>query len=288
MILVADAGATKTSWALLSNDEVHYHQTAGIHSLLHADENIRSVLNEVKSFVANKNLSLQIKSVFFFGAGCENEQSSERLYRLFKPFFPNSSLHFRSDLEAACLAASGNQNSWVFILGTGSNSCIWKDNNMLAQVPSGGFILGDEGSGAFMGKKLLKAWMRNLLPYELQELINHRYQITYNNIIHRLYRSEAPNTYLASFVPFIHEHKNHSFIYQLILTSFHELKKSHEAYLLSKEYSIPYQIAFVGSVAHYFSDELKSVFEPEYSIYKIVHRPIEGLATYFQNQVSPR
>jgi N-acetylglucosamine kinase-like BadF-type ATPase len=286
MILVADAGATKTSWALISNDEVHHLQTAGIHSLLHADETIQSVLNEVKSFVANKNLSLQITSVFFFGAGCQNEQASERLNRLFKPFFPNSSLHFRSDMEAACLAASANQNSWVFILGTGSNSCIWKDNYMVAQVPSGGFILGDEGSGAFMGKKLLKAWMRNQLPNELQNLIHHKYQLTYIDVIHRLYRGDAPNTYLASFVPFIHEHRYHSFIHQLVLTSFDELKKAHEAYLLSKGISIPLQIALVGSVAHYFKDELKSVFEPAYSIYNIVHRPIEGLVVYFQHQVS--
>lgn len=286
MILVADAGATKTSWALISSDEVHHLQTDGIHSLLHADETIQSVLNEVKNFIANKNLSQQIKSVFFFGAGCQNEQASKRLKRLFKPFFPNSSLHFRSDMEAACLAASANQSSWVFILGTGSNSCVWQDNNIVAQVPSGGFILGDEGSGAFMGKRLLKAWIRNQLPNELNELINNKYQLTYNEVIHRLYRSGAPNTYLASFVPFIHEHKYHSFIHQLILTSFHELKKAHEAFLLSKGIFIPSQIVLVGSVAHYFSDELKSVFEPTYSIYKIVHRPIEGLVVYFQHQVS--
>lgn len=286
MILVADAGATKTSWALISNDEVHHLQTAGIHSLLYADQTIQSVLNDVKSFVENKSLSLQIKSVFFFGAGCQNNQSSERLNRLFKPFFPNSSLHFRSDMEAACLAASANQNSWVFILGTGSNSCIWKDNNMVAQVPSGGFILGDEGSGAYMGKKLLKSWMRNQLPDDLQEILNHKHQLTYNDVMNRLYRSDAPNTYLASFVPFIYEHRHHSFIHQLILTSFHELKIAHEAYLLSLEISIPLQIALVGSVAYYFSDELKSVFEPTYSIYNIVHRPIEGLVKYFQHQVS--
>ncbi|MCX7743683.1 MAG: hypothetical protein N2167_03865 [Flavobacteriales bacterium] len=286
MILVADAGATKTSWALLSNDGVYYYQTAGIHALLHSNEAIKKVLNEVKNFVTHKNLPYHVKSVFFFGAGCQNTQASERLYTLFKPDFPNSSLQFRSDLEAACLATSANKDSWVFILGTGSNSCIWKDNNIVAQVPSGGFILGDEGSGAIMGKKLLKAVIRKQLPEDLQRLITNKYQLTYNDVINHLYRTDAPSTYLASFVPFIHENRTHVFLHQLIVTSFQELKTMHKDYLLTSGFSIPSQLCFVGSVAYYFKEELKKIFEPEYSIYRIIHRPIEGLVAYFQHQVS--
>lgn len=286
MILVADAGSTKTSWALISSDGVYHTQTGGIHALLHSDESIRMALKEASSFFAEKDFSTKVKMVYFFGAGCQNNQTSKRLSQLFKPFFVASEFQFRSDMEAACLATSPQRDAWVFILGTGSNSCIWKDKMIQVQVPSGGYILGDEGSGSYLGKKLLKAWMRKKLPDDLQELLSKSFQLTYHDLVNTLYRNDAPNAYLASFVPFIHQHRSHTYFHRLVLEAFAELKQAHEDYLMTTMVSVPSTVCFVGSVAHYFSNELNAVFAPHYSLNRIVHRPIEGLVEYYQHQLS--
>lgn len=286
MILVADAGSTKTSWAIISSDGVCHTQTGGIHALLHSDESIRKVLTEASSFFAEKEFSSKIKTVYFFGAGCQNNQASERLSQLFKPFFVASEFQFRSDMEAACLATSPQRDAWVFILGTGSNSCIWKDKMIQVQVPSGGYILGDEGSGSYLGKKLLKAWMRKKLPDDLLELLSNSFQLTYNDLVNNLYRNDTPNAYLASFVPFIHQHRSQAYIHELILEAFADLKQAHKDYLMTTGASVPNTVSFVGSVAYYFRDELNAVFTPQYSLNCIVHRPIEGLVEYYQHQLS--
>lgn len=286
MILVADAGSTKTSWALISGNDVHYTQTTGVHALIHSNKSIKNVLTDVSNFLAEKQCLSYVKKIYFFGAGVQNNIVSARLLKLFKSFFATSELYFSSDMDAACLATSAQNDAWVFILGTGSNSCVWKDKKIQVQVPSGGYILGDEGSGSQLGKKLLKAWMRKKLPDDLQLLFNNTFQITYNQLVNNLYLNETPNAYLASFVPFIHKHRLHAYIQQLIIETFTELKQAHEAYIITTEKYIPNRVCFVGSISHYFKNELKKVFEPQYFVNSILHRPIEGLVEYFKHQIT--
>lgn len=286
MILVADAGSTKTSWALISGNDVHYAQTKGIHALMHSDESIKNVLTDVSNFLAENESLSYVKMIYFFGAGVQNNHASDRLSKLFNPFFSTAEFHFRSDMEAACLATAAQNDAWVFILGTGSNSCVWKDKKIQIQVPSGGYILGDEGSGSHLGKKLLKAWMRKKLPDDLQLLVNNTFQITYHQLVNNLYMNDAPNAYLASFVPFIHQNRLHEYIQQLIIKTFTELKQAHEDYIITTGGAVPNRVCFVGSVAYYFRNELKKVFEPQYSLNCIVHRPIEGLVEYFKHQIT--
>ncbi len=270
MMLIAEAGGTKTLWALVNDDGlISYHQSSGIHPLIHSDFEIQqSLMDTFKSLQVDK-LSNSILQLYYYGTGCIDIETKTRLQNIFEPLLPKAKMEFFSDLEGACIATGSKKKIWVIICGTGSNSCIWNGKKISFQVPSGGYILGDEGSGAYMGKKLLKDVIRNNLPSELALEFNKMFDLNYEQIIHQLYESSKPNSFLASFVPFMYENKKHPYMKRLVKDSFKELKKTHESYFKKHHIAVPHSIAVYGSVPFVFAPQFDNVFSKHYEIKKI-------------------
>jgi N-acetylglucosamine kinase-like BadF-type ATPase len=269
-MLIAEAGGTKTMWALIKDDGmISNYQSSGIHPLIQSDFEIQqSLMDSFKRLQLDK-LSNNILQLYYYGTGCIDIETKSRLHNIFEPLLPKAKMEFFSDLEGACIATGYKKKIWVIICGTGSNSCIWNGKKITFQVPSGGYILGDEGSGTYMGKKLLKDVIRNNLPSELALKFNKTFNLNYEHIIHQLYESSKPNSFLASFVPFIYENKKHPYMKQLVKDSFKDLKKAHESYFKNHNITLPNTLAVFGSIPFVFVEQFDKVFSKHYIIKKL-------------------
>ena len=267
MFAAAESGSTKTEWFI--DQDAKPINTRGINPFfLQADE-ISSLL-ESSELNPYKD---RIEKIFFFGPGCSYaEQRMIVLQGLAKYFSNAKSIEVGHDLEAAAKSVYDGQDCIAAILGTGSNSCFYDGGEVSQATPSLAFILGDEGSGNHMGKKLLRAFAYQQLPQDLHRALEAEYSLTVKNIMDHVYHmSEPPNTYLASFMPFIVENKDVPIIQEMIHSSFQAFFKNHISnYKNYKE--LP--IHFVGSIAAVLKDELKTVAESfEAKIGNIIQKP---------------
>lgn len=271
MILIADSGSTKTDWVSL--DKSFQTQTKGFNPHVVNSEFISNeLMNTAITGVASK-----VESVYFYGAGASSEPMKNVIRKGLQGVFTIATLHIEHDLLGAARATYNGKPQVSSILGTGSNSC-WHNGTELQQHhPSLGYLLGDEGSGRHLGGKLLRAYLYKQLPQELTEAFLNLYEPEGKDFVTHLYRQELPNRYLASFAPFVFEHKKHPFIKNLILESFTEFAQIH----LSCYQQPNLEYNFIGSIAHYFKEELTEVLEKEnLSMGQVILKPIEGLVEY--------
>jgi N-acetylglucosamine kinase-like BadF-type ATPase len=273
--LIADSGSTKTSWLLTDGPAgAQSFQTSGINPYQRSSEDIyRELLGSLRPGIPGP-----VDELFFYGAGIVNQERGDVVKQALARLFPVANIETHSDLLGASRALFGTKAGIVCIMGTGSNSCLYDGEKIAARVPSLGFILGDECSGAVLGKKLLSDYLRKIMPIELQVLFERQDPVTEDEVLGRVYRTERPNKYLAGFAPFLSKNLSQPYCLNMVKTS---LAEFFERNVLQLPDAARYPIGFVGSVAFAFSTLIEEM-AASYGFSKpfILKDPIVGLKEF--------
>lgn len=277
MIVIADSGSTKTDW-IISSIPTNPNQTfatKGLNPNVHNDATLLAILSGTPQLM---DIADQITQLHFYGAGCGTAINQQRILLLLQQLFAKAQISVKADINGAVFSVCGSKPAIVAILGTGSNSCYTDGENVFANDFSLGFILGDEGSGSYFGKRLLRDYFYQLLPEPLTQSFKETYGLTRDELIERVYQSPAPNEFIASFLPFFAANKTHPYCKYFIEFGLMEFLK---IYILRFENYKNVPVHFVGSVAHVFDEELRRCCE-ELSIIvgQIIKHPIEQLLQY--------
>ncbi|MCX6291921.1 MAG: hypothetical protein NT126_09185 [Bacteroidetes bacterium] len=276
MILIADSGSTKTDWRLVDDEKkIHSFRSAGLNPyFLNIDEIAGIIEKDLLPFAKPE----QIRSIYFYGAGCSPGDKRRIVSDGIKKNYPDANLEMNDDLVAACRALSGKQKAIVCILGTGSNSCLFDGNKMVDQVPSLGFILGDEGSGTDIGKKFLRAYFYRELNAESLKLFEHELKYTREEILHAVYKEPSPNRFIASFSEFVFKHRTLPEMTGIVHESFsgffdRHVCKYHDYRNL--------EVHCTGSIGFHFENIFREVAgEKGIRAGKITRSPMEGLIAF--------
>ncbi|MFI5149643.1 MAG: N-acetylglucosamine kinase [Bacteroidia bacterium] len=278
MILIADSGSTKTEWRLVDKQNHILSSTGqGLNPFFHTPENLNALVgSETKELTANKDLhDLQ---VFFYGSGCGSEQNKARLRQAIQLNFRQASIEVESDLLGAARALWNKKEGITAILGTGMSSCVYNGSEIILQQPSLGYILGDEGSGADLGKNLIRDYLNGDLPSTLKTAMESRFQPGIGDILTKVYREPLPNRFLASFSKFIYQNLKEQYCVDLVSERF---RKFFEQHIIRYPGYKALHISFCGSVAFWFSNILRAVAEEKgIVIDRIVETPMAGLCLY--------
>lgn len=281
MILLADSGSTKTDWCLVDQkNSVTKVRTAGINPFFQSSEEIA---NELATHLVPHLPTAHLDSVYFYGAGCTKEKSPIVAEALKKQFEITRACEVATDMLAAARGLCGHQPGIACIMGTGSNSCAYDGKDITKNVSPLGFILGDEGSGAVLGRTLVGDVLKNQLPKDIVEAFHAEYELSNADIIDHVYRQKFPNRFLASFVPFLAKHIENKAIFDLVKENFRRFLIRNVKQYQGWEH-LP--IGFVGSIAYYFQQPLKEALEAEHmTIGKTIQAPMEGLIAYHTTKV---
>jgi len=276
MILIADSGSTKTDWVLIGNDGqvVGEVTTAGMNPFHQTDEELVSILKGMSLTNAYEEEKI---SLFFYGSGCTPEQIP-RLRELLSQNLPNIWVcDVYSDLMGAAHALCGHQEGIACILGTGANSCLYDGKQIIQNTPALGYILGDEGSGAVLGRKFINALYKGRLPQGLREAFEQKTGLTMSAVIQRVYREPQANRFLASLSLFIGMHLDVLEVRQLVVGNFREFLRHNV-----KPYGRPeLPIGFVGSMAYHYESELREAAQLEgFVVGTVVKSPMSGLIRF--------
>lgn len=274
MILVADSGSSKTAWRGLKPDgEIVQWTGAGINPLHLSNKQIQRVLEETFG-----NMPAQVKEIHFYGAGCVPGEVSKSIGKALSEFFGTPHVSVADDMLAVARGVCGHEEGIACILGTGANSCRYDGVEIVNKIPALGFILGDEGSGAWMGRELLASYFRNELPEDIRGRMESRFDMSRNEVLQEVYRGDRPATYLAGFSKFIFQNKDNRFLHEMVNRGFGLfLEKNVCKY--DDHLHIP--VHFSGSVAFYYSTILRNACtERGITVKNIVEGPIAGLSLF--------
>jgi N-acetylglucosamine kinase-like BadF-type ATPase len=276
MILIVDSGSTKTDWLIVkSNEELNRILTNGINPVFKSAEQIAEVIRSQKQLISYAD---EIRTIYYYGAGCSDDINKLVVKEAIASVFKDASIFVEHDMLGSALSVCKNKPGVVCILGTGSNCCFFDGNNVTPAVHGVGYILGDEGSGSYLGKKLLKAYLYNSLPDDLITSFRSSFVSDRNKIMDSVYRNKNANLYLASFTPFISENISHKFIYNLVEDCIDDFFQTN---VLSYSQSKDYPVHFVGSVAWVFKDIVQKVGNKYHlKLGNIIQKPIDGLLKY--------
>lgn len=279
-ILIADAGSTTVDWALITPDSsvVASYVSEGINALLSSPQTITETLREVDAAIP---FSTEISEVHFYGAGCATPQICDKMKAAISDIWGNAEISVSSDLLGAARSLFMDRKGIACILGTGSNSCLYDGHKIVTQIPSLGYVLGDEGSGAALGKRLVADAFKLHLPDTLREKFLQKYSLSLPGILNKIYSSPSPNKFLASLVPFLSENLWNPYIYSLVLDEFTSFIKRNVA-MYRNAHTI--ELSFTGSIAYHFDKILREAAASQgYSVSSISKSPIEGLIKYHAN-----
>lgn len=279
MILIADCGSTKIDWCLLEKTKVAKQIfTCGINAVMTTEEEIRG---RIKSELIPEldTLASEMRSVFFYGAGCISPEVCGNVAKALKANLPTAeTVEVYSDLVAAARALCGHEPGIACILGTGSNSCLYDGARVADNVSPLGFILGDEGSGAVLGKLFIGDVLKKQMPQEICARFLDEYDLDLLTIIRRVYREPQPNRFLASITPFLSKNIEVPEIHDMVLNAFKAFFRRNIRNYTNYD---SYQINFIGSVAFYFHDVLAEAAEAEgCHLGQVVKSPMPGLIRY--------
>jgi len=274
MLLIAESGSTKTDWKLITPQEQLSFKTIGFNPYHIGEDEIVSYLNqsELLDYVNN------ISEIYFYGSGCSTDENKNIIHRALEKIFNRAEIEVEHDLMAAARAACGRTKGMVAILGTGSNTCIFNGENITHNISALGYILGDEGSGVCMGKELIKSYLNNELPVELNKQFEESYPYRLDSILNKVYKEPLPNEFLAQFTYFIKKHEDNEYIAKLIEECFHEFFKKHVCKY--PDYKI-YELNLIGSIANVFREQLLNVAQIYgVKIGKVIQKPIDELVRF--------
>ncbi|RSK29533.1 N-acetylglucosamine kinase [Hymenobacter metallilatus] len=280
MILIADGGSTKTNWCQLTDTGQRvYFNTEGYNPYFIDTPGIVASMD--------KNLPddlprADVQGVYFYGAGVSGPEKAEVIAAAMREVFPNATrVEITEDLLAAARALLGHSAGFAAILGTGTNSCLYDGEKIIHNVDSLAYFLGDEGSGAYLGKMLLRDYLRGQMPAELLEAMRDDYKAgTREDVLDRLYNQPLPNRYLASFAKFAYDHNNSSYCRQLVVESFQAFFRNLVTHYPNYQ---NYTFNCIGSVGYNFRDALTQVaHENGMEVGKIIRSPIDDLVSYHE------
>ncbi|MCP4460664.1 MAG: hypothetical protein GY816_21975 [Cytophagales bacterium] len=273
MILVADAGGTKTDWRLLNGNQISQFATRGYNPNTHQ---LKDFLDDISPTFLD--IQSAVSKLFFYGASLYPESTDFK--NGISSLYPKAQIEINNDLLGSCRSLSSDQPAFVGILGTGSAGCYYDGNDITNHVPSLGYSLGDEGGGAYLGRKLLNLALRNRLDDHLQLAFDQEFNLTKEEVYVHIYKKDGANAYLASFAHFLFAHKSDPQISELIATG---LKDYLESYFITMDGIHKYPFHFSGSIAYYFGDFIREIgAKLKMNIGRIIQSPISGLALYHQ------
>jgi N-acetylglucosamine kinase-like BadF-type ATPase len=274
-ILIADSGATKCEWCLLHDGKRKKVDTQGISPYFLDAAGIAKVMEtELKPYLAK----WPVDAVYYYGTGCKDPKNQKVVQKAIRQVFPGASTHVTHDLMGAALSLCGDTKGIACILGTGSNSCYFDGRKISKNSPGLGFVLGDEGSGAYLGKKVLQYYLYNTFDEELRYKFDTKYATDVKEILESVYKRPLPNRYLASFTLFLAENRGHYMIENIIEDGLNDFFFQH---LCKYRESWKLPIHFVGGVAYGFRDVVKDLCGTyEFELGRILQKPMDGLIKY--------
>lgn len=275
MTLIADCGSTKTDWVLCNGGNIIARaRTQGLNPTHQESDEIYEILSaelpdEIKSVTPD--------NIYFYGAGCAYDIANNRMRKALEGIFATKQIEINSDLLAAARALCKHEEGIACILGTGSNSCLFDGEKIVENTPSLGYILGDEGSGAHLGRQLLSDCLKHQLPQSLREKFFKQYNLDIATILEKTYHSSLPNRWLAGFTPFLSENKNIPEIKIMLKYCFTQFFQRNT--MVYRRSWLPIHI--IGNVGLNFSDEIRETAESlGLSVGNIEASPMEGLIEY--------
>jgi glucosamine kinase len=277
LILIADSGSTKTEWCLLNGNKKTKVITQGISPYFLTGEQVVEI---IRKELLPKLKKAEPDQVFFYGTGCSNPANVKMIRKSIQTVFSEANVKVDHDLAGAAKALCGDSKGIACILGTGSNSCYYNGKRIVKNSPGLGYVLGDEGSGTYLGKKVIQYYLYNTFDPDLMDRFNAKYQTSITEILDAVYKKPLPNRYLAGFAGFLAENRGHFMIENIIEDGFNDFFFNH-IYKYRESWTLP--IHFVGSIAWGFRDVLKDMCHSyELQLGKILQNPMDGLIKYHQ------
>jgi len=275
MKLIADSGSSKTDWLLLTdNNEEQYIHTKGINPFFLNENEIIGLLQETFSL----SITEQVTEIYFYGAGCIKNTTSKIVETALNSVFQNAKTEVNDDMTGAARALFGKESGIACILGTGANSCLYNGTEIVDKVPALGFILGDEGSGAYLGKELLNSYFKRFFPSDLARKFEEEFQPELGQVLSSVYKEAYPSRYLAKFSFFISKNVAHPFIHNLLYNAFTAFFQKN---IMKYEGYKSQQLAFCGSIAFYYEEVIKKVASSNgLKISSIISTPIQNLGKF--------
>lgn len=282
MIAIVDGGSTKCDWVILENSGKVSQKTETIGfnpNIINADFIPQEIdKNQHLYFIKNS-----LQKIYFYGSGCGTPENAALVETQLQKAFPYADITVKEDMTAAAYAAYNGKPAIVCILGTGSNSCYFDGEKVRRDLPSLGFLIGDEGSGSALGKQLLRRFFMRKLPKDLHHDFVETYHLTIEDAIKNMYHNPRANAYLAEFNKFVVQRKKHPYFQNMV---FDEMKNFFEYQVLPYEEAREAEINFIGSIAFVYEDILSAAAaELNLTVGKIVQKPIESLVEYHKKYI---
>ena len=278
MIIVADSGSTKTDWVLIDDngEKIQSIRTVGFNPYFQTSDFIHQTLK--KAFESFKDLLGLVSEVNYYGAGCSSPDKNEIVEYALSKLFINADITVGHDMVAASRATLNDTPGIACIIGTGSNTCVWNGFEITDNIPSHGYIFGDEGSGSYLGIELLKVYLSGEMSKELKASFDSEFDISEDDILNRVYKGVNPNVYLASFASFYSKHPEDKTLTQIIEKGFDLFFQTR---VIKYDNHQSLKLGFVGSIAYHFSTILHSVAKKyNMEIQNIAKCPIDNLVMY--------
>jgi N-acetylglucosamine kinase-like BadF-type ATPase len=277
-ILIADSGSTKAEWCYLSDGRKKIIETQGASPYFLNEQQLVNMMQ--RELVPGLKARIP-KKVFFYGTGCAAPANRAMIKRAISKIFPQAGIEVEHDLTGAARALCGKNKGIVAILGTGSNSGYYNGKKIVSNSPGLGYVLGDEGSGTYLGKKVLQYFLYKTFDKELQVKFNKKYRLDASEILDSVYKKPLPNRYIAAFTLFLNEHRGHYMIENIIEDGLWDFFSTHLSHYRESSRT---PIYFTGSVAFAFQDILKELCRTfGWQAGKFLAKPMEGLIAYHKN-----
>lgn len=280
MVLIADSGASKTDWRILSENTIGQAQSVGYNPFIQPIEQFDKEIREVLV----PQIKLPVKKLFYYGTGCSSDKNRQNIRNVLERYFVDAEVEVQHDLLAAARSLCGEEKGIACILGTGANSCYYDGREIVENVTSLGFILGDEGSGADLGRRIVAGYLRKEMPDTLWDQFRKRFPMEKSEFLDRVYGQEMPSKFLGSFTHFLFQHLKDPYCYKLVYTGFSEFM---ERNVMRYQNFDSLKVHFVGSIAFYFSDVLRQVANDKgIALKNILESPIAGLTLYHKKDIN--
>ena len=280
MILIADSGSTKTDWRLIiDKDNIQEAYTEGLNPYFKTTEQVQQTINDVLLVQFITKNPMEIDAVYFYGAGCSSDDKREIIESALKSVFKNAIIVVEHDLLGAAIGVCGTQPGIAAILGTGSNSCYFDGEKVIENFPALGYVLGDEGSGAYIGKEVLKGYLNKEMEGAILQKFEMKFQPSLEEILDRVYKEALPNRYFASFAKWVGEEvENEIYLQEIVRSALDSFFKKHIC-KYEKHSELPLNV--VGSIGYHFMHILHQVAEKNnVKLGKVIKSPISGLLKY--------
>lgn len=278
MKIIADSGSSKTDWRIINQDgSIYQLKTSGINAYLITEIELTDLLKNA----FNGKLTKPVSEIYFYGAGCSTEQNINKIKNGLNHYFKPDYIEVNHDLLAAVRASCGQDSGICCILGTGANACYYDGFDIRDQMISLGYLLGDEGSGYYIGKEIVKNYLENEMPLEIAQKFKNRYpEVSKENVLQMIYITDYPNRYLAGFFQFAVENQTEKYFFEMISQAF-QLFLDKSVLKFKERAGLP--IHFVGGVAYHANNIMRRVLEQNKLIPgNFLESPIAGLTLYHQ------